>query len=285
MRLGDEDFPVSVNDSLRFGVIQGRLIQSPPGQLQWFPQDHWESEFFLAAALGIDYIELIAERSHNPNNPLWSDDGIRRLTALVERNGLSLLAFCNDYVIDNALPGNAEVLRQSLDLIDRGALLGCQKYILPLFERSELTIENVADYVAPLQVIADKAAESGIAVCLETVLNGTELIEVLDRINHPAVSVVYDTGNRVAVGHDLPGDIRLLGSRISHVHIKDKNSINENVLLGTGLVNFLQVFVGLSDINYAGAYTFETQRGKNSLRTCTYNIELVKYFHAEAFGR
>lgn len=276
---------MAFNDGLRFGMVQGRLIQSPPGQLQWFPQEFWESEFFLAAALGIDYIELIAEREHNPDNPLWSDDGIGRLKALVQRNGLSLHAFCNDYIVDHALPGNAQVLQQNLRLIERGALLGCEKYILPLFEKSELTMANVEEYVAPLRAIADKAAESGITVCLETILSGAQLMEVLDRINHPAVSVVYDTGNRVAFGHDLPGDIRLLGSRISHVHIKDKNTANENVILGTGLVNFLQVFEALADIGYGGPYTFETQRGKNPLSTAAYNMELVKFFHAEGFLR
>jgi sugar phosphate isomerase/epimerase len=276
---------MSHKEVLRFGMVQGRLIQSPPSQLQWFPQQYWESEFFLAAALGIDYIELIAERNHNPRNPVWSDEGIGQIKALVTRNGLSLHAFCNDYIVDHALPRSGEVLDQNLRLIERGALLGCEKYILPLFEQSELTIENVDEYVAPLRVIADKAAESGITVCLETVLNGAQLIQVLDRINHPAVSVVYDTGNRVAFGHDLPGDIRLLGSRINHVHIKDKNVANENVILGTGLVNFLQVFEALADIGYVGPYTFETHRGKNPLRTAAYNMGLVKFFHAEGFSR
>lgn len=270
---------------LRLGMVQGRLIQSPPGQLQWFPQEFWGSEFFLASSLGIDYIELIAERNHNPANPLWSDEGVAQIRALVQRNALSLHAFCNDYIVDHSLAASSEVLDQNLRLIERGALLGCEKYILPLFEKSELTIDNAFEYVAPLRTIADKAAETGITVCLETILNGTELIEVLDRIDHPAVGVVYDTGNRVAFGHDLPGDIRLLGNRISHVHIKDKNKANENVILGTGLVNFLQVFDALADINYDGPFTFETNRGKNPLSTAAYNIGLVKFFHAEGFSR
>jgi L-ribulose-5-phosphate 3-epimerase len=276
---------MSLTDNLRFGMVQGRLIQSPPGQLQWFPQDDWEAEYYLAAALGIDYIELIAERIHNPENPLWSDDGLGRIKALVQRNGLSLHAFCNDYIIDHALPGSEEVLAQNLRLIERGALLGCKKYILPLFEQSELTRGNVEGYIAPLRTIADRAAEAGITVCLETVVDGADLIEVLVRIGHPALSVVYDTGNRVAFGHDLAGDIRLLGSRISHVHIKDKNANNENVIIGTGLVNFLNVFEALADIGYDGPYTFETNRGRDPLRTAAYNMNLVKFFHAEGFSR
>lgn len=276
---------MALNNGLRFGMVQGRLIQAPPGELQWFPQEHWEAEFFLAAALGIDYVELIAERGHNPANPLWTDAGVARLQHLVDRNGLSLHAFCNDYIVDHSLPGDREVLEQNLRLIERGALLGCEKYVLPLFEHSELTVANMEDYLSPLRAIADKAAENGIKVCLETILTGAELIDLVDRLDHPAITVVYDTGNRVAFGHDLPADIRLLGKRISHVHIKDKNAANQNVLLGTGLVNFLTVFQALDDIGYDGPYTFECQRGHDPLRTARYHIELVKYFHAEARSR
>ena len=58
----------------QYGIVQGRLIQSPPDELQWFPQNYWESEFFIAASLEVKYIELIAERAHNPKNPIWTDD-------------------------------------------------------------------------------------------------------------------------------------------------------------------------------------------------------------------
>lgn len=271
---------------IRFGMVQGRLIQAPPGHLQWFPQNFWESEFFIASAVGIDYIELIAERSNNDKNPVWSDAGIERIKELTQRNGMSLHALCNDYVVDHALPKSTEVLEQNMRLLDRGKLLGCEKYILPLFEHSELTADNAGDYLGPLRAIADKAQECGMVVCLETILDGAQLIDLLDRLRHPNISTVYDTGNRVAFGHDLPGDIRLLGrSRIAHVHIKDKNADNQNVLLGTGLVNFKTVFEALANIGYDGPYTFETQRGRDPVRTARYNIEVVSFFRHEALGR
>lgn len=276
---------MELKKNIRFGIVQGRLIQSPHGQLQWFPQNFWESEFFIASALGIDFIELIAERNHNQDNPIWNDAGIEKIKSLVARNKLSVHAFCNDYIIDHALLKSNDVITQNLNLIERGALLGCEKYILPLFEKSELNVENANEYIEPLRVIADKACESGIMVCLETVLKGEDLVKLLDRINHPSISIVYDTGNRVAFGHDLPGDIRLLGSRISHVHIKDKNAANENVILGTGLVNFMQVFESLAKINYDGPYTFETHRGNIPMRTALYNMDLVNFFHMENFSK
>ena len=69
---------------------------------------------FLAAELNLDYIELIAERSHNLQNPLWSDEGIEKIKSLAKQNGLSLFSFCNDYIIDNGLADNKKVLDQNL---------------------------------------------------------------------------------------------------------------------------------------------------------------------------
>lgn len=269
-------------NELRFGIVQGRLIQSPGGQLQCFPKENWEAEFFLASSLGIDYIELLAEREFNPHNPLWTNEGVAKIKQLAQINSLSLYAFCNDYIIDNSLIEDLAVLEQNFQLIERGALLGCKKFILPLFEKSELTSRNLLSYVGALRAIADKALAFGITVCLETTLNGAELVKALDAINHIAIGLVYDTGNRIAFGHDLAADIRLLGSRINHVHLKDKNQKNENVILGTGLVNFQHVFEALAEIGYKGSFTFESQRGKNPIRTAAYNIQLAKFFHAES---
>lgn len=268
---------------LQFGIVQGRLVQSPPGKLQWFPQDCWESEFFIAPAVGINYIELIAERNHNSNNPIWNDLGISRIKELTKRNNLSLYTLCNDYVIDHGLMDNEDVLEQNYRLLDRCRLLGIKKYIVPLFEHSELNDNNEVRLVNPLRLIADKAREYGILVCLETLYTSKELISFLDHLAHPNIAIVYDTGNRVLFEPSLKSEIHSLGrERIVHVHIKDKNKNNKNVLLGTGLVNFMEVFEALEDIDYNGAYTFETDRGNDPVRTVLYGIEFVKFFHNEA---
>lgn len=263
-----------------FGIVQGRLTPSP-GVLQWFPGDLWPDEFPLARQLGLDYIELIAEVQHNPDNPLWSDGGIDRIKELAKQNTLILHALCNDYTVEHALPGDAAVLQQSLDLVAQGAKLGMEKFIVPLFDASEMTAENSAGYESALGEIADAAHDAGMTTCLETVLTGAELVDLLDRLDRPHIKAVYDTGNRVAFGHDLAGDIRLLGDRIAHVHIKDKNTDNENVLLGTGMVNFADVFKALHDIGYDGPFTFETQRGADPLRTAAYNMAFTTFFFEE----
>ncbi len=267
-----------------FGIVQGRLIQCPPEKLQWFPQVDWEAEFFISQAIGINYVELIADRQLNPQNPLWSDVGIERILELVKTNSLTLEALCNDFNIDHCLADSVDVLQQNLELVSISSKLGIKKYIIPLFEKSELTIENGGAYFGALRQIASYAGNKGIIVCLETNLNGTQLISFLNDLNHPNIKIVYDTGNRISFGHKLAQDICLLGNRICHVHIKDKNSNNQNVRLGTGLVDFYSVFGALIEINYSGPYTFETHRGNNPVRTAQFNMEFVKYFFSEALN-
>jgi sugar phosphate isomerase/epimerase len=261
----------------RFGMVQGRLTQSPPNCLQWFPQDSWEDEFRVAAEVGVNYIELIAETQHNPNNPIWSVDGLNKIQKLVEDNNLTLHALCNDFIIENSLL-NDNVVEQNIDLIKQGQILGIEKYVMPLFESSELNSKNMKEFIEPIKVVAKVAKDNNMLTCLETILTGEELIELLNLINLPFVKVVYDTGNRIAFGHDLPHDIRLLNNHIAHVHIKDKNTKNENTLLGTGLVNFEQVFHALNDISYIGPFTFETVRGQDPIKTAIYNMQLVDFF-------
>ena len=266
-----------MNNNTNFGMVQGRLTQSPIGCLQWFPQNSWQEEFSVASKIGVNYIELIAEVQHNAENPIWTDSGIREIKHLVKDNDLTLHALCNDYIVENSFLDEG-VIQQNIKLLEQGKKLGVEKYIMPFFESSELTTENMQEYIGPLKRIAKVAVDAGIVVCLETILTGSELIKLLGVIDMPNVKAVYDTGNRVAFGHDLAGDIRLLGDSIAHVHIKDKNSDNANVLLGTGLVNFESVFCALNDIDYSGPYTFETTRGRDPISTAKYNMNLVNFF-------
>jgi L-ribulose-5-phosphate 3-epimerase len=270
-----------MNDTARFGMVQGRLTQAPPGCLQWFPQNSWQKEFDIASEIGIDYIELIAEVQHNAENPIWTDGGIEEIKRLVKDNSLTLHALCNDYIVENSFLDEG-VIQQNIDLLKQGKKIGVEKYIMPFFESSELSVDNMQEYIEPLKRVAKFAQNYNITVCLETILTGGELIDLLKLIDFPNVKAVYDTGNRIAFGHDLAGDIQLLGDAIAHVHIKDKNSGNENVLLGTGLVDFESVFCALRGIEYNGPYTFETTRGSNPINTAKYNMNLVNFFKSNA---
>ena len=264
-----------------YGIVQGRLIKSPMNQLQWFHQNKWEKEFELASKIGFSYIEFIAERQHNAENPIWNDSGIEKIKKLAKENKLHLYAFCNDFIIDHCLIESTKVIDQTLKLISRGKILGLEKLVLPLFEKSEMSFDNYKSYKHALIELGDAALENNMSICLETILNGEQLLETMNDLNHSNIHCVFDTGNRIAFGHDIYSDIILLGDYIKHIHIKDKNEKDENVLLGTGKVNFQMVFQCLDEINYNNTYTFETFRGSHPLKTAQYNLALAKFFENE----
>tara|TARA_B110000967_G_scaffold172024_1_gene182847 strand:+ start:10247 stop:11068 length:822 start_codon:yes stop_codon:yes gene_type:complete len=264
-------------NNLKFGIIQGRLTESPANCLQWFPQDKWEDEFEKASLLGISFIELIAEINHNPNNPIWTDTGISQIKKLSLDNKLAIHTLCNDYIIENSIH-DEKTIKQNLDLLSQCKKLGVKKYIMPFFNKSEINPDNLTDFIEPLTVISNVASKYDIEISLETILTGKELLDLLNMLNLDNIKVVYDTGNRVAFGHDLSRDIELLSDNINHIHIKDKNINNDNVILGTGLVNFSDVFESITNINYKGSYVFETTRGRHPLKTAAYNIQLVDFF-------
>jgi len=272
---------MKLNLSNAYGIVQGRLIKPPGNELQWFPQKEWEKEFELASQVRLNYIELIAERQHNPHNPLWDDYGIEKIKKLADQNKLYLHSFCNDFIIDHCLIESTKVIDQTLKLILKGKKLGLEKLILPLFEKSKMSRNNYKDYRGALTEVGDAALENNISICLETVLNGKQLLEIMKDLNHSNIYCVFDTGNRIAFGHNIYSDIILLGDYIKHIHIKDKNEKDENVLLGTGKVNFQMVFRSLAEINYDGPYTFETYRGRDPIETARYNLLFTKFFENE----
>lgn len=268
-------------EKIEFGIVQGRLIQSPNGILQHFPQEYWESEFFLASSLGLNFIEIIAERQHNENNPIWTEEGVKKIIKLCKINNLSLPTLCNDYIIDHSLLEIENGYRQSLNLISRAKLMGIKQLILPLFEKSELTENNMDHYKDILIDIADITENNDIVLYIETSINANSLYKFLKLLNHPNIKCVFDTGNRIAYGHNIYSDIILLKDYIGHVHIKDKDKYKNNVLLGVGIVDFYKVFQSFKSIGYRGSYTFETYRGSDPVRTVRYNLLFTNFFMKE----
>jgi len=273
----NKNFPI-------FGIIQGRLSKPPADQLQWFPQDCWQDEFHNAKKLGIDFIELLDENRYNKDNPIWSDSGRSQLKSVSQKTGRQLYSICTDYIMANTLLDNKDTTTKGhvKKLIDHADKLGCKVIVLPLFEKSKLSTSTTHLFIPIIRDFAQYAAQLNINICIESLLDGPNLKIFLESINESNVGCVFDTGNRVVDNPQLDEEIKLLGDWITHVHIKDKNYVGENVLLGTGLVNFAKVFEALVEIRYEGPLVFETTRGTDPLVTASYHMEICNFFLHEA---
>jgi sugar phosphate isomerase/epimerase len=260
-----------------FGVVQGRLSKSPNNQLQWFPQDCWQEEYHKCERLNLDFVELLDERSYNPNNPIWSSSGREEIWRVASETNRVIYSSCTDHIIDNSLLLGS-TLDHVLDYFQVSEELGCKIAILPLMEESGVTEKNFDKYVSVVRKLCNS---TNLTICLETLLNCKTLNYFIDQVNVKNLKCVFDTGNRSHTSKDLSKEIVFLSDKIGHVHLKDKNKKGENVYLGTGKVNFCNIFKSLKEIGYNESFVFESVRGNDPIKTMEHNIEFINFFRSE----
>lgn len=262
----------------KFGISQGRLTES--NELQRFPSEAWQLEFVNASNLGISFIELLTERELNNDNPVWSKKGRDEIKDIANINNCEIYSICIDYIINHSLldDQNGNTLKHVEDIFDVASTLGCSVIVFPLLEESNIDSHNMKAYSKIFKYLSDKASKYGLLICIESLLIASKLVQFLELIDKENTKAVFDTGNRAMESEDLYSEILILDKHIAHVHIKDKNSNGENVILGTGLVNFKEIFTALKLINYDGPLNFETTRGKNPIETAKFHMALCNFF-------
>ena len=273
---------MSLNSKYRFGISQGRL--TPSIELQRFPTEAWQLEFKNAPSLGISFIELLTERNYNKENPVWSVEGRKEIIDLCSETGCSIYSLCIDYIIDHSLLNDPDESTKNhvKDVFYAAEAIGCKAIIFPLLEKSHIDKSNILSYVDLFKNLSKLAQHHGLMIYIESLLDAHTMKYFLILLDKKNIGAVFDTGNRVLESDNLYDEIKALGDLISHVHIKDKDRKGNNVILGTGLVNFQKVFDALEEIDYKGKLNFETTRGADPLNTATYHLALCKFFINEA---
>jgi sugar phosphate isomerase/epimerase len=79
----------------------------------------------------------------------------------------------------------------------------------------------------------------------------------------PALSICFDTGNRVVQGLDIVADIQLLAPYVSEVHVKDRLLKGPNVPLGEGAAPLHAFFEAVTSGPYSGPLILETTVGED----------------------
>jgi sugar phosphate isomerase/epimerase len=138
--------------------------------------------------------------------------------------------------------------------------------------------------VKRLQTAADIFAARSIQVGLETGQeNAADLAAILRQVDRPNLGVNFDPANIVLYGRgDSIGALRVLAPWIRQVHIKDAISTvkagtwGEEVVVGTGTVDWTMFFRVLEESNFAGHAAIEREAGTNrvgDIRTARIYIE------------
>lgn len=116
-----------------------------------------------------------------------------------------------------------------------------------------------------LQTLAPTAEELGVTIIIENIwnmflLSPLEMRAMVDEVGSARVGVLFDTGNVVQFGFPEQW-IRILGSRIREVHLKDfrraVGTVEGFVSLLEGDVDWPEVMAALAEIGYDGFLTAE----------------------------
>lgn len=260
------------------GIIQGRLTSSQ--ELQCFPNFTWRQEFDLARKAGYTCIELIRDQNYNPYNPLWNKKEIEDLLDCENCSGVGIRSVCDDYV-QNCNWEQLTIVEYNtlIDLLLSCSKLGVRLVVYPLMGNAGITdMKTKKAFIVTLKGIAALAKSLGITILVEANLNKKELLNILKEIDMDNVRCCLDIGNLYANKcnyHEYIEDQEML-SYIGHVHIKDRNLAGENVVLGTGEINYMEVLRALIKSSYCGSLICETNRGSDPLLTAVNNISYLK---------
>jgi len=228
----------------KIGIIQGRLSERPYPKLQEFPFDSWEQEFKYAAEVGFDSIEWIFEKNRYKENPIWSEEGRKRINNIIKETKVKVSSLCADYFLENpffrregyTLNENINILKE---LIKNSAEIGVEVILMPVLEGAEIRCEE--DKYILYKAISECLStliECDIKIGFETELVAEEYLNLVRMFNHKNIGIYYDAGNCAAKGYDMKKDMEILKDYVINIHVKDRLNKGKSVFLGTGDTNF-----------------------------------------------
>ena len=201
----------------KIGIIQGRLTQTQANLLQCFPKD-WKKEFAICSDIGLNYIELLIEETHNPKNPIWSQSGRLELKKAANKVGISFYSICLDSAISTCISNFSEEYFE--DLLTAASDLQAKIIVIPLMGHSLLTVDSIASISVALKRFAKKATKHKVRLAIESIAEPNLILNLI-KISS-GISIVFDTGNRINLSENICSEITALSKFIIHIHIRTR---------------------------------------------------------------
>ena len=158
--------------------------------------------------------------------------------------------------------------------IEAAHAMGGSRVVGPLYSAvgrvwqstSEERERDTGILVTQLRALATYASDRGVTLCLEPLnrfetsfINlASQVIEVADRVDHPACQVMLDSFHMNIEERSLGEAIRAVGPRLRYFHACE----NDRGAPGSGHVPWNDVAAALRDINYDGPVVIESFTAK-----------------------
>ena len=231
-----------------------------------------EKAFSDASVMGYDYVELWGGRPH-AYAPDLLDGDLDAVLRLIDRFEMPVEVYTPEH---NAYPYNYMIgtERQWEDAMDYlsaalccGRALGAKHTLIsvghsgfaPLQERRARLLKSLRQLSSeaerldhPILLEPLTPMESDFCTCAE------ELLEILEELNSPFIQGMCDVVVPFVQHRNPADDIRLLGSRMAHLHLTDSDGITEAHLLpGDGSMDLRGLLEELRTGIYDGSATLE----------------------------
>ena len=279
------------------GIMQGRLTKSEGRGIQFFPFENWENEFKIASEIGLNEIEFILDEYEIEKNPLFSENGIKKIINLINEYNVKVNSVCFDYFMrkpfftvenleDRELnkKENFEILKKTLEASKK---IGIRLIEIPLVDESSIKNKIEEDLFKDFmkEILSIREFEM-ISFALETDLPCQEFQEYISSFKTDRLKANYDSGNSSGLGYNHYEEIMTLNQNVANVHIKDKIFKGQTVNLGSGDVDFDGMFQALKNIKYKGSFILQVARGKDGdeIKTILSQIEFVKKYIDKYLG-
>lgn len=138
--------------------------------------------------------------------------------------------------------------------------------------------------IESIRRIADLCAEKNMRLLIENIPGpydkSDDLLELISRVDHESVGVVFDTSHANMCGFDIPAEIRNFGSKLWGTHISDNDgSGDQHKIPGWGTIDWFKVVDALKDIDYNGYFNLEVPGARHRIPEIT-DIKVDLALHA-----
>lgn len=260
----------------KIGFMQGRLTNKGGFFPQEFPDEAWEEEFFTAIEMGFQCMEWMFNFEKWENNPIIRKDGVVKIKELIKETGIFISGICANYFMkknifeEQSIEENINILQE---LIKNAEEINCKNIIIPMFEASEMQLDNVV-----LKKILKKISTKEVSILLETDCSMNSIESWIKELESHNIGVCYDIGNAAGLAKDTVNEAEDYANIIKNVHIKDKKKHGKTVMLGQGDAKIQETIERLLSKNYQGCFVLESYYGVEAKRDTKQNYNYVKDF-------
>lgn len=257
---------------MQFGAMQNILPTTAPDSVD------------DAAETGFDGLELNVAGPDPGDDPVWTPEGRTRIRRRANERDVEIPSICLGFLNGGGFTSDdpdvrADTAATVLRAIDAAAALDADTILVPFFGTAEIETDRHRDrVVSGVSRVADAAAVAGVTLAIEATLQAGDALELLDRIDSPAVGHYYDVGNAVGLGYDPVAEIRELDDRITQVHFKDRDERGEGWMIGEGGVDFPGCVDALRAIGYDGWVVLETAAPGDPLADAATNLSAAREY-------